>query len=190
MVFHPKYAIFPIQYQVPWNQQTWIDVQNRLFFSILLAYAKETKNKKNCGKDERRRWKTRISFPARQRRLGRFLIIAVASIARLDSRGEIKGEGGERGPRVRGKERWGSAAWESPTRGTAPEPSSFGARHFLSSRQTRGRKWRGGTVIEGMKFRPPLLKREKPLPPLLIPSVSSGVKLVGNELATSFCTIW
>lgn len=182
MVFHPKYAIFPIQYQVPWNQQTWIDAQNRLFFSILFAYAKETKNKKNCGKDERRRWKTRISFPARQRRLGRFLIIAVASIARLDSRGEIKGKGGERGPRVRGKERWGSAAWESPTRGTAPEPSSFGARHFLSSRQTRGRKWRGGTVIEGMKFRPPLLKREKEASSSLdtSPSVSSGVKLVGN----------
>lgn len=47
-----------------------------------------------------------------------------------------------------------------------------------------------GQPIEGMKFRPPLLKREKEGSFSLdtSPSVSSGVKLVGNELATSFRT--
>lgn len=47
-----------------------------------------------------------------------------------------------------------------------------------------------GQPIEGMKFRPPLLKREKTASSSLdtSPSVSSGVKLVGNELATSFRT--
>lgn len=72
-----------------------------VLFHSRMKKSNEKRELRDRGKTRRatRRWKTRISFPARQQRLGRFLIIAVASIARLDSRGEIKRGREEGAPR-------------------------------------------------------------------------------------------